>query len=66
MVKGGGENGEDVIRFGLAAIKNVGIGPVNAILAARDEGGPFNSIEDFVRRVDAREINKKAIERSFP
>jgi len=62
VVKGGGENGEDVIRFGLAAIKNVGIGPVNAILAARDEGGPFNSIEDFVRRVDAREINKKAIE----
>jgi DNA polymerase-3 subunit alpha len=62
VVKGGGENGEDVIRFGLSAIKNVGIGPVNAVLVARDEGGPFLSIEDFVRRVDAREINKKAIE----
>lgn len=62
VVKAGGEQGEDVIRFGLAAIKNVGIGPVNAILAARNEGGQFGSIEDFVRRVDAREINKKAIE----
>jgi DNA polymerase-3 subunit alpha len=62
VVKNGGVNDEDVIRFGLAAIKNVGVGPVNAILVARDEGGPFSSIEDFVRRVDAREINKKAIE----
>ena len=52
----------DRIRFGLAAVKNVGDGPIAAILAAREEGGVFVSIEDFVRRVDAREINKKAIE----
>lgn len=62
VVRDAGPNGEDVIRFGLAAIKNVGLGPVNAVLAAREEGGHFASIEDFVRRVDAREINKKAIE----
>ncbi len=57
-----GEDGVDSIRFGLAAVKNVGQGPVNAILKAREEGGPFANVEDFVRRVDAREINKKAIE----
>ncbi len=62
VVKDSSGEGKDVIRFGLAAIKNVGVGPVNAILAAREEGGSFTSIEDFVRRVDAREINKKAIE----
>lgn len=57
------EDGQDSIRFGLAAVKNVGLGPIQAILTAReDEQGPFKSIEDFVLRVDAREINKKAIE----
>lgn len=56
------EEGVDRIRFGLAAVKNVGEGPIKAILAAREEGGNFVSVEDFVRRVDAREINKKAIE----
>ena len=57
-----GADAVDRIRFGLAAVKNVGAGPIAAILAARADGGPFVSVEDFVRRVDAREINKKAIE----
>ncbi|MBP9827222.1 DNA polymerase III subunit alpha, partial [Candidatus Saccharibacteria bacterium] len=63
-VKHSTEEGEsDVIRFGLAAIKNVGLGPIEAILKAREDGeGPFTSIEDFVRRVDAREVNKKTLE----
>lgn len=58
------EEGGDVVRFGMAAIKNVGLGPVRAILEARnaEDAGPFTSIEDFVRRVDAREVNKKTIE----
>lgn len=53
------------IRFGLGAIKNVGMGPVEKILEARDDGGAFKSIEDFCRRVDATVINKKVMESLF-
>ena len=42
------------IRFGMAAIKNVGEGPVQVILDARDEDGPFRGLEDFCDRVDLR------------
>ena len=50
------------IRFGLMAVKNVGKGPIEAILKARDEGGKFVSIEDFARRVHTSEVNKKMLE----
>jgi DNA polymerase-3 subunit alpha len=50
------------IRFGLDAVKNVGSAAVDAIIAAREEGGPFASLWDFCRRVDGRAVNKKAIE----
>jgi DNA polymerase-3 subunit alpha len=50
------------IRFGLDAVKNVGHAAVEAIIAARESGGPFASIWDFCRRVDARAVNKRAIE----
>ncbi len=50
------------IRFGMAAVKNVGEGPVKVILAAREEGGPFRSLEDFCERVDLRQVNKRALE----
>ena len=50
------------IRFGLDAVKNVGAGAVEAIITAREDGGPFASIWDFCRRVDCRPVNKKAIE----
>jgi DNA polymerase III subunit alpha len=50
------------IRFGMAAVKNVGEGPVKVILAAREEGGPFQSLEDFCERVDLRQVNKRALE----
>ena len=53
---------QHAIRFGLGAIKNVGDGPVNAILRAREEGGPFRSLEDFCRRVDLRQVNRRALE----
>lgn len=50
------------IRFGLAAIKNVGDGPVEAIIKARDEGGPFSSLEDLCARVDRYALNKRVVE----
>jgi len=50
------------IRFGLLAVKNVGTGIIEALLKARGEGGKFKSVEDFCKRVDAREINKKVME----
>jgi DNA polymerase-3 subunit alpha len=50
------------IRFGLDAVKNVGHQAVEAIIGARDGGGSFSSIWDFCDRVDARAVNKRAIE----
>jgi DNA polymerase-3 subunit alpha len=50
------------IRFGLDAVKGVGHAAVEAIKRARDDGGPFTSLWDFCERVDARAVNKKAIE----
>jgi len=49
------------IRFGLGAVKNVGDGPVGAILAARGNR-PFSSLADFCRRVDLRLVNRRALE----
>jgi DNA polymerase-3 subunit alpha len=54
--------GQASIRFGLGAIKNVGEGPVGAILAARHAKGPFASPDDFARRVDLRMVGKRALE----
>jgi DNA polymerase-3 subunit alpha len=53
---------EGNIRFGLDAVKGVGYAAVEAIKAAREDGGPFDSLWDFCARVDARTVNKKAIE----
>jgi DNA polymerase-3 subunit alpha len=51
----------DAIRFGLSAVKNVGLGSVEAIIQARDEGGPFSSLLDLLQRVDPRAVNKRAL-----
>jgi DNA polymerase-3 subunit alpha len=50
------------IRFGLDAVKGVGFAAVEAIKAAREDGGEFGSIWDFCTRVDPRAVNKRAIE----
>jgi DNA polymerase-3 subunit alpha len=50
------------IRFGLGAVKNVGAGAVEAIVAARKEGGKFTSLDDFCRRADMQAINRRVIE----
>ena len=53
---------EGNIRFGLDAVKGVGYQAVEAMKQAREESGPFESLWDFCARVDARAVNKKAIE----
>ena len=52
----------DAIRFGLAAIKNVGEGAVESVIAIRNEHGPFRSFFDFCRRVDLHKVNKRMME----
>ncbi len=52
----------DAIRFGLLAVKNVGQGAIESIIAARDAGGPFRSLADFCGRVDLRLANRKVLE----
>ena len=50
------------IRYGLAAIKNVGEGAMAAAIAERERGGDFSSLEDFCSRLDSRLANRKIIE----
>ena len=50
------------IRFGLAAVKNVGVGAIESIIVVREAGGPFRSIVDFCDRVDPRKANKRMVE----
>jgi DNA polymerase-3 subunit alpha len=52
----------DAIRFGLLAVKNVGEGAIESIIAARREAGPFKSLTDFCSRVDLRLTNRKVLE----
>jgi DNA polymerase-3 subunit alpha len=51
----------EVIRFGLAAVRNVGVGAVEVAIAAREAGGPFTSLGDFCARVDTRLVNQRVI-----
>ena len=53
---------KDRIRFGLKAIKGVGDGPIDTILRGREEGGPYVSLEDFVKRTGSDVINKKTLD----
>lgn len=50
------------IRFGLAAVKNVGEGAVDVIIREREKNGPFTSIFDFCQRVDLTRVNKRVLE----
>jgi DNA polymerase-3 subunit alpha len=53
---------KDGIRFGLSAVKNVGAGPIEAIIDIREKEGPYSSLFDFCKRVDMRLVNKRAME----
>ncbi|UCH01248.1 MAG: DNA polymerase III subunit alpha, partial [Deltaproteobacteria bacterium] len=50
------------IRFGLAAVKNVGVKAVEAIVHERERKGHFESLTDFCRRVDKSKVNKRVLE----
>lgn len=50
------------IRFGLSAIKNVGSNIVEVIVNERKTNGPYKSMEDFVSRINSRDLNKKSLE----
>jgi DNA polymerase III subunit alpha len=50
------------IRFGLAAIKNVGAVAMQSVIEEREKSGPFRSLEEFCARLDARTLNRKILE----
>ncbi len=52
----------DAIRFGLLAVKNVGQGAIESIIAARESDGEFRSLTDFCTRIDLRLANRKVLE----
>ena len=54
--------GGTAIRYGLGAIKNVGEAAIQAIIEARDQGGAFRNLDDFVRRIDLRKVGRRALE----
>jgi len=53
---------ENNIRFGLAAIKNVGLNIVNTIIEDRGKSGPFTSLINLLERIQDRDLNKKSLE----
>ena len=50
------------LRYGLVAIKGIGWGAINGLVAERESGGLFKSFEDFCRRMSGRELNRRAVE----
>ncbi len=50
------------IRYALAAVRNVGAGAMEALVAERREKGPFRDLADFTRRLDAKVVNKRQLE----
>lgn len=55
-------NAKGEIVYGLGAIKGLGEGPVENLIAARAQGGPFKNLFDFCTRTDPRKVNKRALE----
>ncbi|OUS29643.1 DNA polymerase III subunit alpha [Thalassotalea sp. 42_200_T64] len=56
-------NDNDQIVYGIGAIKGVGEGPIEAIIEAREQGGPFKDLFDFCARLDLKKINKRVLEK---
>jgi DNA polymerase-3 subunit alpha len=56
-------NEQDQIVYGIGAVKGVGEGPIEAIIAARELGGEFSDLFDFCARLDLKKINKRVLEK---
>jgi DNA polymerase-3 subunit alpha len=56
------QEGKDAIRFGLNAIKNVGVAAVEPLVAERNKNGDYESIDDLCRRADLSNLNRRAME----
>jgi DNA polymerase-3 subunit alpha len=54
--------GERTIRYGLGAVRGVGRGAVEELLAQRNAHGPYKSIEDLCRRLDLQKVNRRVLE----
>ncbi|MBR5475026.1 MAG: DNA polymerase III subunit alpha [Lachnospiraceae bacterium] len=50
------------IRYGLSAIKSVGHNVIDAIIAEREENGPYTGLKDFIYRLSSKEVNKRTLE----
>jgi DNA polymerase-3 subunit alpha len=55
-------NSQRGIRYGLAAIKNIGEAAMEAAIVERDKNGPFKSVEDYCSRLDSKAVNRKILE----
>ena len=55
-------DGERGIRFGLGALKNIGVSFIDDVVRERERGGAFGSLDDFVARMSGREINRRQLE----
>lgn len=53
---------EEGIRFGLGAVKNIGVGFVQNLMEERKTGGPFISLENFCQRMSSQDLNKRTVE----
>jgi len=56
------KDNQEVIRFGLSAIKNVGANVISIIIKERKTNGPYQNLDDFIKRVECRDLNKKSLE----
>ncbi|WP_076419786.1 DNA polymerase III subunit alpha [Colwellia sp. UCD-KL20] len=56
-------NEDNQIVYGIGAVKGVGEGPIEAIIKARREGGPFVDLFDFCARLDLKKTNKRVLEK---
>jgi DNA polymerase III subunit alpha len=57
-----GPAGKGCVRYALAAVRNVGLAAMEAVVAERAANGPFRSLFDFARRVDSKQVNKRQLE----
>lgn len=56
------KDGSLAVRYALAAVKNVGLGAIQTMVKAREEGGPFKNLADFCERIDPKSLNKRQLE----